>query len=947
MTTDPGRWKKIEQLFAAAIEMPEQERAAFLTRECAGDDALRKEVEKLLHHDENSEGWIAAPIAEVAQLASDVEAEPRRERIGPYSVERELGRGGMGAVYLATRDDDQYRKQVAIKLVPGVADSNELLQRFRAERQILATLEHPNIARLLDGAATEDGMPYLVMEYVEGEPIDCYCERKQLTVEQRLLLFLDVCAAIEHAHRNLVVHRDIKPGNILVTEDGTPKLLDFGIAKLLDPSLASSSMVVTSTAQRLMTPEYASPEQVRGDAIGTGSDVYSLGVLLYQLLSGKRPYDFAKRSLTDIERAICLDEPPRPSASAEATGARRFSTDLDDIVLMAMRKEPTRRYASVGLLVQDIRNYLDGMPVSARPDTWSYRSGKFIRRHRWSLGVASLVLMLIAGFGVTMAVQAKRIAHERDTAEQVTEFLVGMFEVADPYEGRADEMTAREVLDRGTERIKDELQDSPQVRSRLLQVLGNVNNVLGEFRAAIPLREDRLKYQREAYGEESLEVAHAMTELGTLHWEVGNYDRAGELIGPARRILREKLGPDDPAQLDVMFNAAMLRFDTNRIEESVPILEEALALAERAYESPHESIAHAIDLLATSHSFRHEYERALELQMQAKEQREALFGEDDLALALSWHNIAHIQMDLGDDEASLNANERALEIRLAHLEEDHPDVAASLNSKGVLLRRMGRYTEAVSVLERCLEIRRKQFQGDHPRIQDSINNLALAMSNAEDDRAADLQREALAMSQRLNGDNVATGWDWSDLGWILYQQQDCEEAVEALTQAKRLVIDEVDEQDPLGAVVIKNLANAEDCEGDTQSAERHYLEAIEHGKQNLPGGHSWLGTLIGAYGAFLSDENRLDEAEAVLREALAIRVERMSEGHVAIAAVKTMLGRCLLRQGKHADAETLLLAGFEGGDVHDKRKAALSLIELYEATGRADETARYREAAES
>src|SRR5712692_6719494 len=331
---EPERWRQIEDAFQAALDCEPERRSAFLDAACGGDQSLREEVESLLASHEKA-GFTEAPAFQDAVRLLEKNHSLAGKRIGPYRVIREIGHGGMGAVYLAARADEAFRKEVAIKLIKRGFDTASVIQRFRSERQILASLDHANITRLLDGGTSEDGLPYFVMEYIRGEPIDSYCNTHKLNTVERLRLFEQVCAAVHYAHQNLVIHRDIKPGNVLVTAEGVPRLLDFGIAKLLNPELSPETIGATMTAAHLMTPEYASPEQVRGETMTTASDVYSLGVLLYELLAGHRPYRLANAAPADVERAICADEPERPSAAAGPVLGRRLRGDLDNIVLMA------------------------------------------------------------------------------------------------------------------------------------------------------------------------------------------------------------------------------------------------------------------------------------------------------------------------------------------------------------------------------------------------------------------------------------------------------------------------------------------------------------------------------------------------------------------------------------------------------------------------------------
>jgi serine/threonine protein kinase len=443
---DAERWQNVERLYHAAMEREESQRAAFLTSACGGDEALRREVESLVSYGSRSGRFIEGSALElVAPAIAEDEGDSKDpgeddgeiagkmigKRISQYRIVEQVGRGGMGEVYRAVRADDQFQKQVAIKLVRAGEDSGLVIGRFKKERQILAGLDHPNIARLLDGGATDEGVPYLVMELVEGQPIDKYCDSHKLGITARLKLFLQVSSALAYAHQRQIIHRDIKPSNILVTEEGVPKLLDFGIAKILDNPVLVGEVRTTQTMFRAFTPEYASPEQIKAEPITMASDVYSLGVLLYELLTGHRPYRFKTRTPAEIEQVICEEEPLKPSTVVtrveEQTlpdGTTRAITppensrlrdsdpkqmrsclagDLDAIVLMALRKEPGRRYASVHDFSEDIRKHLEGLPIMARPSTLAYRGMKFVRRHRELTLSALMFLVLLGGLSIFLA----------------------------------------------------------------------------------------------------------------------------------------------------------------------------------------------------------------------------------------------------------------------------------------------------------------------------------------------------------------------------------------------------------------------------------------------------------------------------------------------------------------------------------------------------------------
>ena len=535
---------EIERLFALALAHAPSERTAVLDRACS-DPVVRREVESLLRADLAACGFLEPLPVHAAG-----------SRIGPYRLIRKIGAGETSRVYLATRDDGEYHQRVAIKLLRLGIDS-QVLQRFHQERQILANLIHPNIARLLDGGSTPAGQPYLVMEYVDGEPLDVHCERGELSIAHRLELFGVVCQAVHAAHRNLVVHRDLKPGNILVDAGGAPKLVDFGIAKLLTPDWVGPRRERTATLARLMTPHYASPEQVTGKPISTASDVYSLGVILYRLLTGRRPYELGSMSLHEIERVVCETVPSPPSQALRGSRCERLPRDLDNIVLMAMHKEPERRYASAQELADDLRRCLDRHPVRARPDTAGYRMSSFVRRHTAAVAAsAAIAAVLVGGALVTIrqwhgAVAAlTRAETERQIAQQTLAFLVELFKAPDCSEG-IGELSAHDVLARGVSRLRDEADQPRDTRAALQHTLGVVYRNLGDYQKAAALLEEAVAARSSAPDRE-LELADSLYQLGGIDADNNHPDRAKELLARALAIRTRLLGPDDVSVADVL-----------------------------------------------------------------------------------------------------------------------------------------------------------------------------------------------------------------------------------------------------------------------------------------------------------------------------------------------------------------------------------------------------------
>jgi len=619
----PERWLRINEMFHAALVLDGQERSAFLVAQSGGDDALRAKVAALLASHDQAEGFIQGSVfGDAAQLLVEDEAEAMiGQRIGLYKVDREIGRGGMGSVYLATRDDDQFEQQVAIKVVRRGMDTDLVLARFRNERQILAGFAHPNIARLFDGGSTETGLPYFIMEYIEGQPIDEYCDRQRLKTAARLELFRTVCAAVQYAHQHLVIHRDIKPSNILVTTAGVPKLLDFGIAKLLH-SEATQGTATTAIAQRLMTPEYASPEQVQGEQVTTVSDVYSLGVLLYELLSGHSPYYFKTLLPQDIARVIRDSEPEKPSSvinriEEATTGGRKgrkltpqsvsqtrdgrpenlrrkLAGDLDNIVLMSMRKEPHRRYSSVGQFSEDIRRHLEGLPVVARKATLSYRTAKFVRRNTVAVAAAAVISLIVIVGIAAIGWEAHVARGERARAEaagaraerrfnQVRKLAHSvLFDYNEAIQDLPGSMPVRERLVKDAlaylDSLAGEANDDPSLQRELATAYEKVGDVQGRtlranmgdtsgaresYRKALRIREALVAANPKDSSFRS-DLADSYREFGRLLWTAS--DTAGGLENADREVvLREALAAENPTNIQARFNLGVSHADVGEM----------------------------------------------------------------------------------------------------------------------------------------------------------------------------------------------------------------------------------------------------------------------------------------------------------------------------------------------------------------------------------------------
>jgi eukaryotic-like serine/threonine-protein kinase len=610
---NPERWQRIDALLSAALDCKEEQRASFLSQACEGDEDLKNQVQRMLSAHSAADGFLeGSPPAAATLIAAQVEADanataPHRSqaptpfegaRIGAYQLVRELGRGGMGTVYLAERVDEAYHKQVAIKVVQRGMDTDFIISRFRNERQILAALAHPNIAALLDGGTTKEGLPYFVMEYVDGESIDSYCDANRLTISRRLELFSEVCGAVQYSHRNLIVHRDIKPSNILVPKEGVPKLLDFGVAKILQPQTASLEQTMTQV--RLLTPAFASPEQIRGDPITTASDVYSLGVVLYILLTGHKPYRTPTGSYDVMARVICEEEPLKPSAAislqdkgrdghpsptlqevSEARGEtpdklrRRLSGDLDTIVLKALRKEPERRYTSVEQLAEDLRRHREGLPISARRSSTWYRAVKFVTRHRVGVGAVALIVLLLAGGLFETSRQRMRAErHSNDVRKLADSFLFEFQETIKNLPGttKARELAvkrAAEYLDRLAREAQQEVdlqRDLAAAFERLGEIqgggaganLGDSQGALESYSKALSIRR-ALAARAPHDGREVAALADLELLLGSFFVSTGELGRAEDHVRSAvghieGLIASDPNGPDRRGRLAAAYH---------------------------------------------------------------------------------------------------------------------------------------------------------------------------------------------------------------------------------------------------------------------------------------------------------------------------------------------------------------------------------------------------------
>ena len=888
-------WPAVAEIFADALELPHEQRAAFVAERCGDRPEMNAAVERMLvardeAHPEFLGGLRRDLLDEVAGAGASL------ERAGPWRLIREIGHGGMGRVFLAERADDQFDQKVAVKLLKRGMDSDAILARFLRERQILAGLDHPNIARLLDGGIADDGRPYFVMEYVDGESITAYADARRLSIDARLTLFRTVCLAVEHAHRNLVVHRDLKPSNILVTNDGRPKLLDFGIAKLLSsPHDKAEAATLTSAGVRLLTPDYAAPEQFRGGPITTATDVYGLGAVLFHLLAGHPPVDARARqggerahdtdpipvSTAPFRPVPGLDDTPGPDAvaalrSTDATRLRRrLSGDLDTIVATALRATPDRRYASVGALHDDIRRHLERLPVRARPDTLGYRTSRFVRRHRAVVAAAGVVATLLVAFGISTAIQARALEAERDrarleadAAREVAEFLVGVFEVADPLTSAAGgAVSASDLLDRGARRIESDLAGQAAVQARLLEVIGRAYANLQRTDRAAPLLSRAVELQRSIAGPESPSVGAALQHLARVLTQGNSFPQAASALREALAIQR-RIEPDGAAVWGLFMDLAYVLHGSGDTEGGRAMEDSATALFSRLtvrdFGESREELRRVADLLRRSRPPMSTYADSVFSRLVAVER--AASGRNGVAVAAaltSWASAKARRREYATADSMLSV---AVSIHRA-AERSSVAEANALNQQAMVVLQTGDAARAESLAREALRILIDRLGPDHREVAIMRLSLAFALQRRDRiDEAIEMSRLANATFERNENDAVA----------LLPQNQwDL-------------------------ALMLRGTGRMEEALGE-------FAKSLRTFETRFPPNYVVTATVRRDYGAALVDAGRPADAVPMLQSSIDVLSARWGAEDPRVDAVRISLGRALAALGRRAEARRVLV----------------------------------------
>ncbi len=828
-------WEKVNDIVIDALDMEPSQRAAFLDERCNGSTEIRSEAESLLAGDAAAANFLDSPA--IVNYASFFEKDEEPEalvgqKIGNYRIIRELGYGGMGAVFLAERSDGKFEQQVALKLLKREMNTSALRKHFQQERSILAALQHPNIARLLDAGATRDKIPFLVMEYVEGLPIDEYCSMNDLSLGERLDLFREICSAVDFAHRNLIIHRDLKPSNILVTNDGNPKLLDFGISKILSADLENADSK-TITRMGVMTPSYASPEQLKNESVTTATDVYSLGVILYELLAGRRPFESSENNISDIYRLVIEREPPLPSSmvvevpssafsaiSEKGNGAHstRFNRtrqtipqirgikaqylrgDLDNIVLKALKKEPERRYSSVEKLSDDIHRYLKGLPVAARPDTFTYRAQKFINRNRSVVITASLVLVALVGGLITTIWQSRVARAESDRAqlaaakaEKINAYLQNVLNFSNPHwlssnPKRNREATVAQAMDEALNNLDTELAGEPEIQAEILFTLTQSYSSQGDFAKAETLARRAIEKFNESLGEPNVKSRQTSVILGDILYLTGKFDEAEQHYFAAIDFFRPMLAQDRSQAkwmaiaLNDLGNVHIMK---GRFLEADTVIAEAAEIAQEMTGRDRFVVPIVLGNRAAALQYLNDFQGSLEASLNAQEEMQKLGSHERFEGGVAKINTARAYTFLNNFSMAEEYHQEANRILISTVGEDNIYALSNRYHTANNYFKMGRIAEAKELAEKTLENQKRVFPNGHFTIAFSRRLLGDIYTHIGDLKKGEQElRSSLEfLSKSMKEPNHEISFVKTSLGENLIAQKRMAEAQEILASA--------------------------------------------------------------------------------------------------------------------------------------------------------------------
>ena len=867
---DRARWERLQALFHTALALPGADRAGYLETECASDPELLHEIRALLEADERGTPVLERDVASIASdLLPGAGAVPPQS-LGPYRIERLLGEGGMGVVYLAQRED--LGTKVAIKVLRDAWLSPARRERFAAEQRTLAQLSHPAIARIYDADSTAEGTPWFVMEYVPGVPITEYCRANATSIEGRLELFRGVCEAVQYAHAQAVIHRDLKPSNILVRPDGTIKLLDFGIAKHLETLDATIDQ--TRTGLRLMTPAYAAPEQIRGERVGIRTDVYALGVILYELLCGERPFDLSSATPIEAVAEILGREPEKPSVVARRPGGldprarsagRASWADLDVLCLAAMHKDPARRYATVDALIRDIDHYLAGEPLEARSDAVGYRLGKFIRRRKAPVIAAALVLAAIVGlvlfYTVRLTTARNAALAEAARTQRIQQFMLRLFEGGDAEIGPADDMKVASLVDRGVQEARS-LDSDPAVQAELYATLGEIYERLGNLDRADELLKLALNRRRALLGADHPDVAASLVSLGLLRTEQARYDEAERLVRAGLETARLHLPPTHPVVRSATSTLGHVLVESGSYEEAVRVLDDAVRIDEK-------------------------------------------LGAVTPQLADSLHELSNAHFYLGHMDEAQKLTERVLAMTRTLYGERHPLVAEDLINLGAIQQEQGHYKEAERYHREALALIRAWYGDDHYKTASALTMVARSLIfQKRFDEATALLKESLAIQERVFGpDHPKVASTVNELGAVALQQDRYDDAEAAFRRMAEIYRKAYPQGHYLIGIALSNLASVSMSRHENAQAEKLFREAIAIYAATLTPDHINMGIARIKLGRVLLRQNRFADAERESRAGYDILTKQTDPSVSWLNSAREDLAKDYDALGRHADAE--------------------------------------------
>ena len=923
-------WQKVQSLFNAAIELEKQERVSFLKEKCSGDELLFNEIISLLDADDEIHPILDRKASELINVEQKLNFVG--EQIGNYKLINEIASGGMGTVFLARRSDGVFEQEVALKIIKPGLSTIPIIRRFQHERQILANLQHPNIARLFDGGVTEDRRPFFTMEFVNGRPIDEYCDNNKLSIKKRLKLFLDVCNAVQYAHNNMVIHRDLKPSNILIKSDGTIKLLDFGISKVLSAEGEQHDLpTVTQTEINLLTPEYSSPEQIKNSKISVSTDVYSLGSILYKLLCGKQAHEFKTRSFSEYENVVCEKSIPRPSAallnsneediqsineiainrSTHINGLKRaLNGDLDNICLFALRKEPERRYASAEMLAYDIERYLNSLPILARKESFIYTSQKFIVRHKAAVITAAVLFFIVNGLILFYTIQLR---NERDKAtieakksEQVASFLKELFLVSDPNKSKGDTVTARELLDRGANRLMVGLEQEPEVKSQLLNTIGNVYLNLGLYNSAEEIfTKIKENWNLEIVDKET--YIETLINLGRAYGFNGKYELEKDLLVQAKNESQKYFPPTHPLFGKIYSN-----------------------LGDHLYQTA----------VFDSSSFYYK---------KAEQNFINNFGKESQQLAATFYNLGVLELDSGHLEKSDSLFRQSLNLFIKLNGELDAQTAMAQNELASVLRHRGRFDESEKLYIKALDTRIKILGNNHPDVAHTLNHLSRLYYNQElYEKAEPLARQSLEIREKLYDEtHPEISASKSSLAGTLMGLKKYEEAEKLYKSAYNASMKKFGESHPYTPALLGNLGNALMEQKKYKESESCLLEALRMLESLSSYRPSFRSGRVVILADLYNRTNRYLKAEKLLRKELNFLKKNNIDDIWLIGLAESELGYSLYKQSKDLEAEGLLIDGYnvlknnKGKKSYITKKALEKIIDFYKSKERPDKVLEY------